>query len=131
MKLSLRKVDINVSVNNNNNYNSSTYAPVLFHGKMDRYRAEQILSQGVRGTFLIRLSESSGTTLVLSVTDSRSNIVHIKIVKQFGLFILGGNSPLFPDIQSMVTFYQNNNLPLKSYGVKNLKLSIPAAERIL
>ena len=132
LKLSLRKVDIGVSVHNNNNNNySTTYAPVLFHGKMDRCRAEQILSVGVRGTFLFRLSESSGTSLVLSVTDSRYNIVHIKIVKQNGLFILGGNSPLFPDVQSIVTFYQNNCLPLKSYGVKNLKLLIPAVEKIL
>ena len=125
LQLSLAKMDIKVRL-----VEDYSYTPLVYHGPMSRHRAERILRDGDRGTFLIRTSESSRSSLVLSV-NSGLQCVHIKIEKTRSMFVLGRHSPQFPDLVTMVAFYSHNHLPLGGQGLHNLKLVNPAMERLL
>ena len=92
----------------------------LCHGEVTRAQAERRLSNSRPGTFLIRASESAASSLVLSVRSHRG-CVHLKIERRRGPglqrgFVVGGHSPLFPDLSSIVSYYTRNVLPIRGHG---------------
>ena len=104
----------------------------LCHGEVTRARSERRLSNSRPGTFLIRASETAASSLVLSVRSHRG-FVHLKIERRRGPglhrgFVLGGHSPLFPDLASIVCYYTRNVLPIRGHGEENILLVQPAIQ---
>ena len=99
-------------------------------GEVTRVQAERRLSHTRPGTFLIRASESLASSLVMSVR-SHGGCVHLKIEQRRGPglqrgFVLGGFSPLFPSLASIVSYYTRHVLPIRGHGRANLLLVTPA-----
>lgn len=101
-------------------------------GEVTRLQAERRLSHSRPGTFLIRASESRASSLVLSVR-SHGGCVHLKIEQRRGPglqrgFVLGGFSPLFPDLASIVCHYSRHILPIRGHEGGTLLLVQPASQ---
>ena len=99
-------------------------------GEVTRVQAERRLSHSRPGTFLIRASETLASSLVMSVR-SHGGCVHLKIEQRRGPglqrgFVLGGFSPLFPSLASIVSYYTRHVLPIRGHGRANLLLVTPA-----
>ena len=125
-----KKKDFN---NNSREQGPSQYRPLIYHGGISRRLAEDVLQCQVKGSFLIRDSQSeiSGRSLVLSVR-SDEGYLHLKIERHSGKFVLGGrgpNTPQFEDISSIVRHYTRHNIRLRGGG--RIKLYQPALERLL
>ena len=106
------------------------YRPLIYHGGISRRLAEDVLYPQLTGSFLIRDSQTErfGQSLVLSVR-SASGFLHLKIRRQSGQFVLGGRSPQFGDLVSLVSHYTRHSLRLRGGG--RVRLYQPALERLL
>ena len=100
--------------------------------EVTRAEAERRLSHARPGTFLIRASETAASSLVLSVR-SPGGCVHLRIEAgrgsglQRGL-VLGGHSPLFPDLASMMSYYSRTVLPIRGHGGGSILLEQQARQ---
>mmetsp|Transcript_24925 Transcript_24925/g.27735 ORF Transcript_24925/g.27735 Transcript_24925/m.27735 type:complete len:691 (+) Transcript_24925:47-2119(+) len=83
-------------------YASSHSRLAFFHGDISSQQAEKLLSkEGNPGSYLVRFSSSSTTSLALTYLDLHNNICHVKIEVDNGVYTVSG-AP-YSDLTAMLS----------------------------
>lgn len=91
----------------------------LIHYGIDRVLAEDRLIGCELGKFLVRLRENN--SLALSIR-ANNRVLHIKLELRNNRWVLG-EGPSFGSVGSVITFYQNHELPIR--GAEHIVLTSP------